>query len=70
MNKLAIGALALLALASAASIAEARPGDCDDDWGCGMNGTQLTGIVLPGAAAGGITIQAVKLPSGETVNQR
>ena len=67
MSKLILTAFAAAAVFAVTSSANARFGGCDD-WGCGMNGTQTTGVVLPSASTG--TVSSVILPSGETVEVR
>jgi hypothetical protein len=61
-------AVAALAALVAASTADARP-PCDN-FVCGSNGTQLTGIARPALEAKRPVVNAVTLPSGETVNMR
>ena len=60
-------AIAALGLA-AVSTAGARP-ECDD-YLCGTNGPQLTGLALPAVKAKQPAVNAVTLPSGETVDLR
>jgi hypothetical protein len=63
--------LAVAALA-AVSTADARPlgGAGCPKWACGENGTQLTGIARPALDAKRPVVNAVTLPSGETVDVR
>jgi hypothetical protein len=69
MKTLAFAAAALAAL-TAASTADARPlGGCAP-WVCGSNGPQLTGIARPALEAKRPVVNAVMLPSGETVDLR
>jgi hypothetical protein len=63
MTKLVFAAAAAFALAVASPVT-AAPGGCDD-WGCGTNGTQLTGVRTQGATAP--VVSTVTLPAGETV---
>jgi hypothetical protein len=58
---LAFAAFAAAVLSAAASSSSARPGGCDD-WGCGMNGTQLTGIAEHFADPHPNLVSAVILP--------
>lgn len=48
MMKLALATFASAAFLAVLSPAHARPSDCEE-WGCGMNGTQLTGVADPAA---------------------
>jgi hypothetical protein len=66
MKTLDLAALVALTLA-AASAADARPGGYCPPWMC--NGPQLTGFALPTEAKRPV-VNAVTLPSGETVNLR
>jgi hypothetical protein len=43
---------------------------CTEAWVCGMNGTQLTGIARPALEAKRPVVNAVILPSGESVDLR
>jgi len=67
MKTLAFAVAALAALA-AASPADAWPGLACPPFLC--NGTQLTGIALPAVEAKRPFVNAVTLPSGETVDRR
>ena len=67
MTKLILAAFAAAALFAVTSSANAGRGGCDD-WGCGSNGTQVTGIALGSASTG--AVNAVILSSGEIVNLR
>jgi len=64
-------AVAALGALAAASPADAWPGlgGCAP-WVCGANGPQLTGIALPAVEAKRPVVNAVTLPSGETVDRR
>jgi hypothetical protein len=71
MKTLAFAAAALATL-TAATTADARPlggGGCPK-WMCGDNGTRLTGIARPALDASRPVVNAVTLPSGETVETR
>jgi len=68
MSKLILVAFSVAAVLTAASSANAGRGDSCDEWGCGLNGTQTTGVALPSASTG--TVNSVILPSGETVELR
>jgi hypothetical protein len=65
-------AVAAVAVLIAASTADARPlgGSGCPKWACGENGTRLTGIARPALDAGRPVVNAVTLPSGETVDLR
>ena len=52
----------------AAPVTHAGPSDNCDEWVCGMNGTQLTGLALGSASTG--TVSAVILPTGEVLDPR
>jgi hypothetical protein len=74
MTKLATAALIVIASVGAAN---AHPFDDPDGdggcpvWGCGSNGTQLTGIQRQWAAdAREPLVNRVVLPSGETIERR
>jgi hypothetical protein len=80
MTRLALAAAAVTAVLTLAAASSANAGGCDD-WGCGTNGPQLTGIdgsngtQLTGIAAQGIkarqpVVTAVTLPSGKIVELR
>jgi hypothetical protein len=83
-RSISIAAVALSLSLAAAPAAMALPAGCDDDWGCGMNGTHLTGVRLHGIVsdpaqrqddgqpveAEQITVEALTLPTGETVDLR
>ena len=43
LKQLTLAAFTAIALSAAVSSANAARGGCDD-WGCGMNGTEMTGI--------------------------
>ena len=68
MSTLILTTLAVVALGSAVSTADAS----GSGWGCRTctitNGTQLTGIALGKASTG--TVSAVILPSGEILDLR
>jgi hypothetical protein len=64
---LAVAAATVLAACSAAG---ARPLWNCDEWVCGANGTQLTGIARPALDATRPLVKAVTLPSGESVDLR
>ena len=68
MKKLAIAAAAIAILA-AASTGDVLPRGCDE-FGCNDNGPQLTGIALPNVKARQPVVNALTLPSGQTVNLR
>jgi hypothetical protein len=62
--------LCIAALAALGATADARPlGGCAP-WVCGENGTKLTGIARPALDAKRPVVNAVTLPSGETVDLR
>jgi hypothetical protein len=63
-------AVAAVAALVAAATAEARPLWNCDEWICGANGPQLTGIVRPALDANRPLVTAVTLASGETVEVR
>jgi hypothetical protein len=72
MTRLVLAAATVVALSSAASTSDARPlggGGCPY-WGCNENGTRLTGIARPALEAKRPVVNAVTLPSGETVDRR
>ena len=62
-----IAIVAATAAVVVASSANAVSGGCDD-WGCGSNGTQVTGIAFSSVSNGNVS--SVILPSGETVEVR
>jgi len=74
VKKLALATVAAAALAAGlgtAATASAGPLGIDcDDFLCGSNGPQLTGIALSDVKARRPIIKAVTLPSGETVGPR
>jgi len=64
-------AAALAAVLGTAATASARPLGIDcDDFLCGGNGPQLTGIALSDVKATGPIIRAATLPSGEIIELR
>ena len=64
-------AAALAAVLGAAGTASAGPLGIDcDDFLCGSNGSQLTGIALSDVKARRPIIKAVTLPSGDRVDLR
>jgi hypothetical protein len=72
MTRLVLAAATVVALSSAASTAHARPlgaAGCPK-FACGSNGTQITGIARPALDAKRPVINAVTLPSGETIDLR
>jgi len=60
---------ALAAAAAGAAAAASRGTGCRDDF-CPQNGPQLTGIALPTVRSQQPIVNAVTLPSGETVDLR
>jgi hypothetical protein len=56
MTRTTLPALAAVALILGAGTAAspANAGRCDDDWGCGSNGTQTTGIALSAVPVGAL----------------
>jgi hypothetical protein len=72
LKQIALAAFAATALFAVAPSANAFPGFCDDDWGCGMNGASHQGIQVNGLTAGSgeTVVDAVILPTGETINLR
>jgi len=64
-------AAALAAVLGAAGTASARPLGIDcDNFVCGGNGPQLTGIALSDVKARRPIVKAATLPSGEIIEQR
>ena len=60
---------AAAAAAAAAAGAASTGGGCQDDF-CPTNGPQLTGLALPTVRSQQPIVNAVTLPSGETVDLR
>jgi len=60
---------AVAAAAAAAAAAASRATGCQEDF-CPQNGPQLTGMALPDVEATQPIVNAVTLPSGETVDLR
>jgi hypothetical protein len=68
MNTL-LAAVSTAVLTLAATSTANAFGNCDE-WICGMNGTQLTGIVTQAVKAKQPIVNIVTLPSGEAVDLR
>ena len=69
--KALVFAAAIAAVLGTAATANARPLGIDcDDFLCGSNGSQLTGIALSDVKARRPIIKAVTLPSGDRVDLR
>ena len=71
LKQIALAACAATALFAVASSANARPSGCDE-FGCGMNGTTYQGVQVNGLTAGSgeTVVDAVVLPTGETIDLR
>jgi hypothetical protein len=69
MKTLILAAATTAALALAGTSTATAFGNCPE-WLCGSNGTQLTGIAPQGSKAKQPVVNAVTLPSGQTVDLR
>ena len=71
LKQTALAAFAATALFAVAPSANALPSGCDE-FGCGTNGTTYQGVQVNGLTAGSAetVVDAVILPTGETINLR